>query len=116
MLFRSLGSSTYAWFVSNNTVTGKTASISAQSNARRKISEGVPNVLDIIRSGMIDIIINTPTKGNRTESDGFKIRRAAMECSVHLMTSLDTVNALLDVMESDITPDKLDVIALEDIK
>ena len=82
----------------------------------RKISEGVPNVLDIIRSGMIDIIINTPTKGNRTESDGFKIRRAAMECSVHLMTSLDTVNALLDVMESDITPDKLDVIALEDIK
>ena len=39
-----------------------------------------------------------------------------MECSVHLMTSLDTVNALLDVMESDITPEKLDVIALEDIK
>ena len=29
----ALGSSTYAWFVSNNTVTGKTASISAQSNA-----------------------------------------------------------------------------------
>ena len=29
----ALGSSTYAWFVSNNTVTAKTASISAQSNA-----------------------------------------------------------------------------------
>ena len=28
----ALGSSTYAWFVSNNTVTAKTASISAQSN------------------------------------------------------------------------------------
>ena len=29
----ALGSSTYAWFVSNNTVTATTASISAQSNA-----------------------------------------------------------------------------------
>lgn len=29
----ALGSSTYAWFVSNNTVTAKTASISAQSNS-----------------------------------------------------------------------------------
>ena len=29
----ALGTSTYAWFVSNNTVTGTTASISAQSNA-----------------------------------------------------------------------------------
>ena len=82
----------------------------------RKISEGVPNVLDIIRSGMIDIIINTPNKGNNYISDGFKIRRAAAESSVNLMTSLDTMNALLDVMESNVTPDKLEVIALEDIK
>ena len=29
----ALGSSTYAWFVSNNTVKATTASISAQSNA-----------------------------------------------------------------------------------
>ncbi len=85
-------------------------------NVVRKISEGIPNVLDIIRSGMIDIIINTPNKGNNYVSDGFKIRRAAAESSINLMTSLDTVNALLDVMESDITSDKVDVISLEDIK
>lgn len=82
----------------------------------RKISEGVPNVLDIVRSGMVDIIVNTPNKGNNSVSDGFKIRRAAAESSVNLMTSLDTMNALLDVMESDITTDKVDVIALEEIK
>ena len=29
----ALGSSTYAWFVSNNNVTANTSSISAQSNA-----------------------------------------------------------------------------------
>ena len=82
----------------------------------RKISEGIPNILDIIRSGMIDIIINTPSKGNNAESDGFKIRRTAAECSVNLMTTIDTVTALLDVMESDLNTDNVHVIALEDIK
>ena len=78
----------------------------------RKISEGVPNIIDIIRSGMIDIIINTPHKGNVATSDGFKIRRTAAENSVTLMTTLDTVNALLDVMECDTSIDNIDVIAL----
>ena len=32
------------------------------------------------------------------------------------MTSLDTAGALVDVMDSDITTDEVDVIALEDIK
>ena len=81
----------------------------------KKIGEGVPNVLDIVRSGMIDLIINTPNKGNVASSDGFKIRRAAAESSVNLMTSLDTVNALLDVMESDVEREDLPVIALGDI-
>lgn len=82
----------------------------------RKISEGIPNILDIIRSGMIDIIINTPNKGNEASGDGFKIRRTAAESSVNLMTTLDTVNALLDVMESEFSLENIDVIALEDIK
>ena len=81
-----------------------------------KIGEGVPNVLDIVRSGMIDLIINTPRKVNDALSDGFQIRRVAAESSIHLLTALDTVNALLDVMESDITTENLDVIALEEIK
>jgi len=76
----------------------------------------VPNVLDIIRSGMVDIVINTPNKGNSSLSDGFKMRRAAAESSVNLMTTLDTVNALLDVMESDITIDNVNVISLGEVK
>ena len=73
-------------------------------------------MLDIIRSGMIDLVINTPNKGNNSVSDGFKIRRAAAESDVNLMTSLDTVGALIDVMESDVTLEDLDVIKLEEIK
>lgn len=82
----------------------------------RKIGEGVPNVLDIVRSGLIDLIINTPNKGNVASSDGFKIRRAAAESSVNLMTSLDTVNALISVMESNVTIDTVNVYSLADIK
>ena len=82
----------------------------------KKISEGVPNVLDVIRSGMIDLIIDIPKKGGNTNSDGFKIRRTAIECSVSIMTSLDTVKAMVDVMEHQYTPDTVGVISLAEIK
>lgn len=82
----------------------------------KKISEGVPNVLDVIRSGIVDLIVDIPKKGNDVHSDGFKIRRTAAECSVSLMTSLDTVRALVEVMESGYTPEKTPVICLDDIK
>ncbi len=87
-----------------------------EAQVARKISEGVPNVLDVIRSGMIDLIIDIPKKGNDVKSDGFKIRRTAAECSITLMTSLDTVGALVDVMEQNFTSQNVDIISLDDIK
>ncbi len=83
-----------------------------ETNTIKKISEGVPNILDVIRGGTIDLIINVPSKSNDVESDGFKIRRTASECQVSLFTSLDTVRALLDIMESGIDFKDLPVIAL----
>lgn len=82
----------------------------------KKISEGVPNVLDVIRSGVCDLIIDIPKRGNDKGSDGFKIRRCASECSITLMTSLDTVGALADVMERRLTPADTEVIAVKEIK
>ncbi len=82
----------------------------------KKISEGVPNVLDVIRSGIVDLIVDIPKKGNDVNSDGFKIRRTAAECSVSLMTSLDTVRALVEVMEAGFSPDKTSIIRLDDVK
>lgn len=66
----------------------------------KKVSEGVPNILDIIRSGVIDLILDIPEKSNIVNSDGFKIRRTAVESSVTLITSLDTFDAIVDVMEN----------------
>ena len=44
-----------------------------------KIKEGEPNILDVIKNRQVDIVINTPTKGNDSHRDGFIIRRTAIE-------------------------------------
>lgn len=65
-----------------------------------KLSEGVPNILDLIRNGEAHFVINTLTKGKAPERDGFRIRREAVENGVVCMTSLDTVRALLEMLET----------------
>lgn len=65
-----------------------------------KLSEGAPNILDLIREGEAQFVVNTLTKGKTPERDGFRIRREAVENGVVCMTSLDTVRALLKMLES----------------
>lgn len=65
-----------------------------------KLSDKENTVLDAIYSGKVDMIINTTSKEKRSTSDGFKIRRAASEQDTICLTSLDTANALLKVLES----------------
>jgi len=66
----------------------------------KKLSEGSPNILDLIRTGEAHLIVNTLTKGRTPERDGFRIRREAVENGVVVMTSLDTVRALLQMLET----------------
>ena len=82
----------------------------------KKISDGIPNVLDIIRSGMVDMIIDIPKKGNDAHSDGFKMRRCAAECTIPMMTSLDTVGALVKVMEEKLSSENTRIVELNEIK
>ena len=62
-----------------------------------RVSQAHPNILDMIASGTVDLIINTPTKGRKQDTDGFKIRRSAVEHSVGCVTSVDTARAMLTV-------------------
>ncbi|GAB7388067.1 carbamoyl-phosphate synthase large subunit [Bacillaceae bacterium] len=66
----------------------------------RKLREGSPNLLDVIRKGEVQYVINTLTKGKTPERDGFRIRREAVENGVVCLTSLDTARALLTVLEA----------------
>lgn len=68
--------------------------------AKIKESNG-ETVLDIIRNGNTQAVINTMDKNRQNASqDGFLIRREAVEHGVPLFTSLDTADAILKVMES----------------
>jgi carbamoyl-phosphate synthase large subunit len=66
----------------------------------KRLDEGYPNVVDVIREGTVHAVINVP-EGRFTETlrDGFHIRRAAAEKRIPCLTSIDTaaaaVNALL---------------------
>ncbi|UFJ41967.1 carbamoyl-phosphate synthase large subunit [Brevibacillus humidisoli] len=66
----------------------------------QKLSEGTPNLLDEIRTGKVNIVLNTLTKGKTPARDGFRIRREAVENGAVCLTSLDTAKALLHVLET----------------
>jgi carbamoyl-phosphate synthase large subunit len=60
----------------------------------KRISEGHPNVVDVIQEGKVDCVINTPEGGGPSAMrDGFQIRRAAVEKRIPCFTSLDTARA-----------------------
>ena len=64
----------------------------------KKIGDGTPNVVDIMSENGFDLIINTPTKGRRETTDGFKIRRLAVEHGIPCFTSLDTARAVAKIL------------------
>ena len=78
---------------------------SVEANVIEKLWEGKNSIIDLIEEGKINFVINTPTKGKQANRDGFKIRRMAVECKIPCFTSLDTVKALYDAIESE-TEDK----------
>ncbi len=60
-----------------------------------RLSERRPHLVDQIRAGQFDLVVNTLTPGGTQESEGFLIRRAAVESGVWCLTSLDTLTAAL---------------------
>jgi carbamoyl-phosphate synthase large subunit len=64
----------------------------------KKLSEGHPNIIDIIRDGTVDGIVNTITGGRIPLRDGFQIRRAAAEKRIPCFTSLDTARAAAEAL------------------
>ena len=69
-----------------------------RTHALKKISNGSDEIPNALRQGHIAYIINTRDPAD-SESDGIQIRQIATENNVSLFTSLDTVKALLDVLE-----------------
>ncbi|MFL5895773.1 MAG: carbamoyl-phosphate synthase large subunit, partial [Thermoleophilaceae bacterium] len=58
----------------------------------KKISEGSPNVVNLIESGEVTLVINTPT-GSGARSDGYEIRRAAIARGIPCITTMSGASA-----------------------
>jgi carbamoyl-phosphate synthase large subunit len=64
----------------------------------KKLSEGHPNIIDIIQDGTVNCVVNTITGGRIPLRDGFYIRRAAAEKRIPCFTSLDTARAAVEAL------------------
>jgi carbamoyl-phosphate synthase large subunit len=64
-----------------------------------KVSQGSPNVLDLIKSGKVDLIINIPTVGRDPARDGYHIRRAAIDFGIPYITTVEASQAAVTAIE-----------------
>jgi carbamoyl-phosphate synthase large subunit len=64
----------------------------------KKLSEGHPNVVDIIQNNSVSGVINTITGGRIPLKDGLDIRRAAAEKRIPCFTSLDTARVAIGAL------------------
>jgi carbamoyl-phosphate synthase large subunit len=64
-----------------------------------KMSFGEPNVLDLVKSGGVDLIINTPF-GKKPHSDGTLIRSAAIMRGIPCITTMAGAQASVNGIES----------------
>jgi carbamoyl-phosphate synthase large subunit len=60
--------------------------------AINKIGEGSPHVVDYIRNGEVDLVINTPT-GSGARSDGYEIRTASVRHGIPCVTTMTGASA-----------------------
>lgn len=80
----------------------------------RKMKEGSPNIVDLIRRGEVDFVVNTLTQGRKPYSDGFQIRRAAVEMNLPCLTSLDTLKVISEITQQDRNEDGMEFMSLQE--
>jgi carbamoyl-phosphate synthase large subunit len=78
-----------------------------------KIREGRPNVLDMIKNGEIDLIINTP-EGSVARSDGYYLRTAAVLHNVPSVTTISGAAAMVQGIQEMKNNSKVSVKPIQD--
>ena len=78
-----------------------------------KVHEGRPNIEDAIRSGRIQLIINTPI-GRQAEHDDTYLRKAALDYAVPTVTTLAGARAAVEAIAA-LQHEQLEINALQDL-
>jgi carbamoyl-phosphate synthase large subunit len=79
-----------------------------------KVHEGRPNIEDAIRSGTVQLIINTPV-GRRAAHDDRYLRHAALDYAVPTVTTLAGARAAVEAIDALLQHRQVEVVALQDI-
>jgi carbamoyl-phosphate synthase large subunit len=79
-------------------------------------TESVPaeDILEYIKGDTVSLVICTPTKAGISGKLGYSIRRTSMEYNTTCITSLDTTNAILEVLEYKEGSKAADIYALDE--
>ena len=78
-----------------------------------KVRDGSPNIVDAIRQGLIDLIVNTPS-GSESNSDGQQIRALAVLHGISHTTTIAGAQALALAFDA-VAVGRTDPIALQDL-
>ncbi len=89
--FRILATDGTAQFLATHGV----ASISVRKHSDGTGAMGEPTIVEIINSGEIDLVINTPV-GRGTRADGWLIRTAAVQGNIPIITTIAGFNAAVE--------------------
>ncbi len=65
-----------------------------------KVSEGRPNIVDLMMNGEIHLVVNTPSGRKTTRSDSYYLRRAALEYEIPYFTTIQGAQAALCAIEA----------------
>lgn len=79
----------------------------------KKVSEGRPNILDLIINDEIDFVINTPS-GKVSFSDSFHIRRLSLLKNIPYCTTIWGALASIEAITAKIKSQTIDVKAIQD--
>ena len=66
----------------------------------RKVSEGRPNVVDLVKNGQIQLIINTPAAGRAPRRDEVAIRSTAVAYNIPVVTTVSGAAAMVNAIEA----------------
>ncbi len=98
-IIRKLAEAEFRLYATEGTAAMITQLGLAVEQVPKRLNEGHPNVVDVIRDGTVQCVINI-SEGRITGTlrDGFHIRRAAAERRIPCFTSLDTARAATEAL------------------
>ncbi len=78
-----------------------------------KVHEGRPNIEDLIRSGLVQLVINTPIGSQALHDDAY-LRRAALEYNIPTFTTIPGAKAAIKAIKA-LQSKKIDTYSLQEI-